>query len=307
MKRILVPTDFSPLSEAAFAPAVVFAKKYGAEITVIHIIDALEYNASYPYLDLSSHHQQIQRLTQEHLAAAAEKLSAAGAEKVHTTYRVGTPFREVTSEVEHEEGTDLLVVATHGFSGFRRFVVGSVAESIVRRSKCPVLSVHSSGTSREFAIRRVLVPTDLSPRGDAAVLQADKIAAQFGATIELFFVDTPPVYGPGPSPMFGLPVTPAEVQSLRGSFENHLNTLAKTLTTNEVTIRVEEAPHPSEAIAARAKDGGFDAIFMGSHGRRGLHAWVIGSVAERVVRIAEIPVLVLKSQPNDNPETDGMN
>lgn len=304
MKRILVPTDFSPLSEAAFAPAVAIAKKYGAEITVIHIIDALEYNASYPYLDLSSHHQQIQRLTQEHLANAAELLVAAGAPKVHTTYRVGTPFREVTNEVE-QEGYDLLVVATHGFSGFRRFVVGSVAESIVRRAKCPVLTVHSSGIAVDFSLRRILVPTDLSPSGDAAVAEADTIAAQFGATIELFFVDTPPVYGPGPSPMFGLPVTPAEVDSLRGSFENHLNSLAKSLTTKGFTIRVEEATHPSEAIAARAKEGGFDAIFMGSHGRRGLQAWVVGSVAERVVRIAEVPVLVLKNrQPSSAPSEE---
>lgn len=301
MNRILVSTDFSDTAAAAFRPAVELARSFGSEITVAYVLDRLTYNTGYPYLDLSEYQAKVEELARRSLDKAVSDLRELGAEKVRGIYRVGTPHVELLREAaKEEEGYDLVIVATHGLSGFRRFILGSTTERIVRKSRLPVLAVHAESPDRPFQVRRILFPTDLSSTSAEALPYAAAMAAHFSAQLELFHVfedptSLPPV-GPGYlGPGYLMP-SADEIQRYRNDCVEQLETKAKSLPLRDATAtwRIAEDAHPAEAIVEHAKDGGFDLIITPSHGRRGLEHMFLGSVAERVVRFAEVPVLVVK-------------
>ena len=296
MNRILVSTDFSDTAAAAFRPAVELARSFGSEVTVAYVLDRLTYNTGYPYLDLSEYQARVEELARKSLDKAVSDLKELGAEKVRGIYRVGTPHVELLREAaKEEEGYDLIVVATHGLSGFRRFILGSTTERIVRKSRCPVLAVHTEPPDRTFQVRRILFPTDLSSTSSEALPYAAAMAAHFSAQLELFHVFEDPTSLPPVGPGYLMP-SAEEIQKYRDECVEELEARVSSLSAGGASVswRIVEDAHPAEAIVGHAKDGGFDLIITPSHGRRGLEHMFLGSVAERVVRFAEVPVLVVK-------------
>jgi nucleotide-binding universal stress UspA family protein len=294
MRRILVPTDFSVTASAAFRPAAELARTYGAGITVIYVLDRLTYNTGYPYLDLTAYQGRLEALATSSLERAVAQLKELGAERVESVFRIGTPHVEVLREAR-TSGADLLVVATHGLSGFRRFILGSTAERVVRKAACPVLTVHAEDPHRPFQVRRILFPTDLSATAAEALPYAAALARKVGAQLELLHVFEDPTQSPPMGPGYLLPSSD-EVQKYRDTCVQDLEQLAAKLETGEhrATWRVIEQEQPAEAIVQHAREAGFDLIVTPSHGRRGLEHMFLGSVAERVVRLAEVPVVVVK-------------
>jgi nucleotide-binding universal stress UspA family protein len=143
LKKILFPTDFSDLSRHALKYALSFAKAYEAELHVMHVVDeAYQYwmamgPSSLPVgplpdelLDLSK--RELTRFVEEHL-------SEAGVSVVSEAI-VGRPFVEIISYAK-DRNVDLIVLGTHGRSGLRHVLLGSVAERVVRKAPCPVLTI----------------------------------------------------------------------------------------------------------------------------------------------------------------------
>ena len=192
---------------------------------------------------------------------------------------------------------DVIVMGTHGRSGLRRFAVGSVAETIVRKAPCPVLTVRRAGESapsERWALQRILVPTDFSKRSREALSRAKAIAAHFGAEIDLFHAveeTLPPAfYGP----------TIQSIYDAQPNIEDKVTARLKKLyrTTEgrggEVTFSTKSGD-ASKAIAEHADASGADLIVMATHGRTGLaRVAALGSVAETVVRTAPCPVLTAR-------------
>ncbi|MFI5308436.1 MAG: universal stress protein [Polyangiales bacterium] len=142
IKKILAPTDFSELSLKALDEAVDLGKLLGAEVHVLHVCPLLMY-ALAP--DVVPDDPEFERRLKERLAArleeTAQRLRARGA-NVHTLLVDGNPGREI-AEVAAERGFDMVVMGTHGRTGFSRFTLGSVAERTVRGSRVPVLTLRS--------------------------------------------------------------------------------------------------------------------------------------------------------------------
>jgi len=140
IKKILAPTDFSELSVKALEEAGDLAKLLGAEVHVMHVCPLLMY-ALAP--DVVPDDPEFERKLKERLAArleeTAKRLRARGV-TVHTLLVDGNPGREV-AEVASERGFDLVVMGTHGRTGFSHFTLGSVAERTVRSSRVPVLTL----------------------------------------------------------------------------------------------------------------------------------------------------------------------
>lgn len=143
VKKILVPTDFSENAKSGTDYARGLAKVFGAEVILLHVCAPPFYQAGYginpeTIVEMLA---SIERAIEEQLEIA-KKATASGGVKVTTMVRQGIPAYEIV-EAAKEQGADLIVVATHGHTGVKHFLLGSTAEKVVRTAPCPVLTVRS--------------------------------------------------------------------------------------------------------------------------------------------------------------------
>jgi universal stress protein A len=136
LKNILVPTDFSEISQTALEYAVPIAKQFGARITMLHVIEPLPYSVM-TYVPMGEGFP-IERIEEELNALAKRMIEPELLKEV--LVRVGPAFEEITN-VARDCEADLIVITTHGCTGIRHVVMGSTAERAVRHAPCPVLVV----------------------------------------------------------------------------------------------------------------------------------------------------------------------
>ena len=141
LKRILVPTDFSDASEAALNYGRALAEAFGASLHVLHVMEDpfLYASASESYVVPLELHEQIEKSARERLNSV---LSATDREKLHAevVLKRGSPFVEIV-RYAREQDVDLIVIGTHGRGPIAHMLMGSVAEKVVRKAPCPVLTV----------------------------------------------------------------------------------------------------------------------------------------------------------------------
>ncbi|MDX1438821.1 MAG: universal stress protein [Rubricoccaceae bacterium] len=295
IKKILFPTDFSPCAESAFSHAAYLADRHTAELHVLHVQEDES-------MTLSERLSEI-RITPDEIA-----------EQLHLPLPEGNagsndpiPVIEIEEKAERAapvilhyaeaNGVDLIVMGTHGRRGVRRFVLGSVAEEVVRLSQCPVFTVRHRDDMTTWRIRRILAPTDFSPNARLATRHAAALAETYGAELTLLHVVN----------AAGLPV--ASVPPL-GSIE--LSAESIMARSNEILLREAQAlrdefglgtdvhsfvriGHPALDILDFMDENDSDLVVIGTHGRSGIRRLLMGSVAEQVVRNASCPVFTVKS------------
>lgn len=145
IKRMLVPTDFSPASDIAFMYAIDMAARQGCSVHLLHVIDDASFATAYPdgfYVELPGLRAQ---LTDEATSRLKEMAAKCETERTPATFEVtvGRPAR-VIAETATSRGIDLIVMGTHGRSGFAHLVLGSVAERLLRIAPCAVLTVRDT-------------------------------------------------------------------------------------------------------------------------------------------------------------------
>jgi nucleotide-binding universal stress UspA family protein len=153
-ENILVPTDFSEFSKYALDYAITLAKTFEAKITLIHITNENELVA---LQQVSAYFEpgKLEELMKQRESEDRKQLDGfippelKKGIKVETIHKVGIPFVEIIRTAK-EKGVDLIVMATHGRSGLSHILFGSVAEKVVRKSTCPVLSIRPR--EHEFAM-----------------------------------------------------------------------------------------------------------------------------------------------------------
>lgn len=142
LARILVPIDFSEQSLKALHYAVCFAEQFGAELILQNVVQPVVYPSELGYVA-----DEIPLLSEQALVKSAgqriDKLAQEAVRpplKCQTLVSVGSPFHEITSAAQ-ERNVDLIVIATHGYTGLKHVLMGSTAEKVVRHAPCPVLTV----------------------------------------------------------------------------------------------------------------------------------------------------------------------
>lgn len=147
-KRICCPVDFSDPSHAAMLVAARLARHFDADLTLFHAYQLPGYTLPEGSVVASPKMlQELADVAEKHLADWKGLAEAAGAPRVSAVKTIGEPATEVI-EYARETLQDLLVVGTHGRTGLRHALMGSVAERVVRRAVCPVLTVHPEGQAR---------------------------------------------------------------------------------------------------------------------------------------------------------------
>lgn len=155
IRKILLPVDFSVPSERAAGYAGVLARTLGASIHLVHVLDKPVIPAGPWHFDPRYEADRRERLYQEALTRLAEVAATLqdGERRVSAEVRIGHAAEAIT-EAAIDYGCDLIVMATHGRRGLPHLVMGSVAEAVIRRAACPVLTVRQSGAARVRRGRR---------------------------------------------------------------------------------------------------------------------------------------------------------
>lgn len=142
-KAILVPTDFSEYSDKALQEAIDIAQKFNAKITLLHVVELVIHCT----VDYCLDPQTITQVESESILASKKmiqdqinKFAKDKAVEIIPDIRKGAPYEEIL-KAQEEKMIDLIVIASHGQTGIKRFLVGSVAEKVLRHSKGPVLLV----------------------------------------------------------------------------------------------------------------------------------------------------------------------
>lgn len=289
---ILVPTDGSDGARGAVAHGLGLAETYGATVHALYVVDvrALSlddegFGANDGIVDILE--QRGERATGE----IREQASTRGLDAVAAVVR-GTPAREIRQYAD-EHDADLLAMGTHGRRGLARFVLGSVAESVLRNARQPVLTVRAGATPREPAYDTVLLPTDGSDHAQRVADHAFDIAARYDATVHaLSVIDT------------GLVNSPVLLAALEEVSDRAIRAVKRRGKQADVDVVSSVwRGTPSDCITTYADQRDLDLITMGTHGRRGLDRFLTQSVAERVIRTANCPVFALRRQSDE--ATDG--
>lgn len=286
MKRILVPLDGSPLSEAVVPLAEALARDYEADLLLVRALRAQPSAEA----EVRAQHE-----AEQYLAAMAAGLKARGLSGVSWKVWYDDPTVAIADAARYD-AADLIVMSTHGRGGLSRLLLGSVAESLVRTVPVPVLLVRGALTWRPGTIGRILVPLDGSELSEAILPFVERLAGPFDFAIDLLRV----VESPLSAVAVELPGQAGELVELGRiaavEAERYLTKVAAALEGKGLRVRWAVAEGSTvEAIQRHARESGAGLIAMTTHGRTGLGRLVLGSVAERVLRRAEVPVIILKA------------
>jgi nucleotide-binding universal stress UspA family protein len=299
--NILVPTDFSPISLKALEYACALGTAFGAILHLLHVNDI---DVEAPALAaLFPPSRDIKTKLLHRLESIAAGVSAP-TRGLCCHVRSGKAFNEVC-QAARDLAADLIVTATHGYSGLQRILLGSTTERIVQHSPSPVLVLREherdfvpsrrrkkTRDRRHVCLDRVLVPTDFSEHSRRALSYALAFAKHFGAEVILLNAIYPHYYATNPD-YFSSDYGPL-LDETRRLAKSDMAKLVRATSFGDVSFktRIEEG-HPVQNILEIAAEWGADLIVTSTHGRTGLAHVLIGSTAEQVVRYAKCPVLVI--------------
>lgn len=292
LRRIIVGVDFSEEAGIAWRHAVNIAANTGAEIMLVHIVDVPPPNAQHDTTPGTPADEDA--WLEAEIDAARQRLDDLSAQARHAGLTVtvhaepGEPG-VLLPTLAADAGAELLCVSTHGRTGYRRLLLGSVAESVVRRSKTNVL-VTRPRLSKSGGYNHILVPTDFSDLAEHALEMAVTLVSAQGV-IDVLHCERAPIAARG----YATTQSTADyVEQLRDAVTKRGDELIEDFTKrHEKTNFIFREDAPSRAILQLLDDTAYDLVTMGSHGRRGLRRWIVGSVAENIVRHAPCSVLIV--------------
>lgn len=294
-KHILLPLDGSALAETAIPVAVSLAQKLGAQITLLHVI---EKNAP------ESIHGQT-HLTNE--GEACEYLSHVANEHIPGAVRVN---RHVHTEevdkvsqsiVQHsdEMAPDLIILCAHGWGGVRDFVVGNIAQQVIAAGEVPVLLLKTGtpdgGTFEGF--ERILVALDGNPEHESGFDVAIPLAKALNAGLHLVQV-VPTLFTLKPQHSATGTLLPATTTALldidADNALEYLEEKIKTVAAAGVNVTAEvERGDPAQQVVQSAITNHSQLIVLGTHGKSGMDAFWVSSVAPKIVEQTRLPVLLV--------------
>jgi len=306
-ERILIALDGSPRAELILSQISRILKREDSELLLLRIVDLPEPAGGLEgagAIDIQALRQAEREEAQKYVHDIARRFAAKGA-KVHGRIAEG-PAAQIILDTAQAEGATLIAMTTHGRTGIARWLMGSVAEKVARASDVPLLLVRSfrrsstgdlePNTPGETPFRRILIPVDGSPTSMSIIAPAEKFAQLYDSAILVVHV-RPPFIPAGPVlpgmeaalPLVLPPPPPPandEAIDMAARRFHHAG-----LGVRKLSVEGE----PACEILDLARTESVDLIALGTHGRSGFSRWALGSVAERVLRSAEVPLLLVRT------------
>jgi len=294
IRRILCPVDLSDVSRHTVDHAVLVARRYDATITALHVCNPLAVSSA----DFTLAGIAVPpALTDEDVKGVRERVLAcfasAGPLDVEVVVESGPPANRILTRAGALPA-DLIVIGTHGAGGFEHLVLGSVAEKVLRKAACPVLTVpHHARTTSRMPFKRLLCPVDFSESSLAALEFAFSLAQEGDAELTILHV-----FDAGEESLTDRPIN---VPEYRRQLEHDLTVKLDALVPDSVRSWCRPLTRTAHGKAYReilgiATEENCDLIVMGVHGRNALDLMLFGSTTNQVLRRATCPVLTLRYQ-----------
>lgn len=283
IERIVVPLDGSLTAEAILPQIRRVLYRHDSEVILVRAVPPppVEDSIALAEAELAA--------AREYILGQLERLEKSGVRARHIV-RIGSPVGVILDIVEEQKAT-MIAMATHGASGLKRALFGSVAEAVVRKSPVPVLLLRPfwsyelvPAVRPEHApIRNLLLPVDGSDLATQALPAVIEFAELFETRVVLLRV-------------LDKKETKEGMAAAKAEAEKQLAALAKTIEKKGVeTVAIVETGMPVEQILKAVRFHEIDLIAMTTHGRSGLSRMVTGSVAEDVLREATVPVMIIRN------------
>jgi len=292
IENILFPTDFTPRAEDAFSHAAHLASQHNARIHVFNVVTPEEADQANPmdYLPLEQSEGELV-LAAEDVDLPGPPQPATNVEIVYRKMEGVSPAKEIVEYVVTYD-IDLVVMGTHGRQGLERLLSGSVSEEVVRQSTCPVFTVLGRDEPQPGPeIRSVLAPVDFSGNARLGLAHAREFARVYGASLDVLHVVEevvfPSVYGIDPI----APHLPDVQQRATEALERIVDEIVGDVVPADLHVM---AGYSARDIIDFASENDTGLIAMSTHGRTGMERFLIGSVAEKVIRSASCPVFTVK-------------
>jgi nucleotide-binding universal stress UspA family protein len=293
IRRILCPIDFSDFSQRALRHATTLARWYGAELHALHVIATLPTIWTVaPTLGPHGPDPLIDPLQRQ--LDVMVRTVAGGDLRTAAQVREGDATNEILDYARRSD-IDLVVLGTHGRGGFERLVLGSVAEKVLRKSICPVLTVCHAEELRAAdrpPFKRILCPVDFAPASGDAAAYAFSLAKEADAELTLLHVIEPIEHN------WLNEHAPTSPEAYCRFVESQVRArFAKIVPANAsewcCPRQLVMWGKPWEQILNVAKDASAELIVTGLHSRGGLDLMLFGSTAQQLVRYAGCPVLTV--------------
>jgi nucleotide-binding universal stress UspA family protein len=289
LRTILVPTDFSAHADRALDLAREIAARSGAALELVHSFHVPP--EAVAYLTAASL-QRMQTGARTELELRCKRARAAGL--TCEARWLEAPPASAISEQASKSHADLIVQGSHGHTGVRYALLGSVAARVARAAPCPVLTVKEAGPSGA-RLRTIAVAMDFSAPARRALAAARDLGRMFGpAHLVLVHAHYVPPEVAAILAEHGAHLPGADDPSIARQLEPLLVELQDAGISSEY---VTEPGHPADVLQRIALRVNADLIALGTHGRRGLSRLLLGSVAEQVLRSAPTAVLTVGPPP----------
>jgi nucleotide-binding universal stress UspA family protein len=300
IRTVLVPLDRSPFAEQALPAAIAIARRAKAELHLLHV-RTLTPPLAFQHVDWWS--DALLQEEKDYLDKIAQRIrDEAGVEPVVESREGNVP--DIIRRHALNVGADLIVMTTHGHTGLSRTWLGSVADAVVRQDSTPVLMLrpdeHPVALDEHPLFSHVLIPLDGSAASETVLEEAARLGSLAHARYTLVRVVAPvlvpvhPYAFAGPATRPDDDATAAEIRGASEYLEKHVTALAETGLRVESKVQLGE--HPAPTILEVARDVQADLIAMCTH-RHGPARYVLGSVADKVLRAGDLPILLMHPRP----------
>jgi len=301
LKSILFPTDFSRCADQALTHAVYLAEKYQAALHLLHVVTLFEDQPGVLNGELVETEALVKKLEEKaeiELQNVANTHGSDDMEIVTNQKRAISAAPEIL-EYASKNDIDLIVMGTQGRRGIGHLLLGSAAEEVVRLAECPVFTIRESEEVKPIKLfERILVPVDFSDHSKKTLAYAKEITNSYGANLQLLHIieDTihPAFSLSGKSSIFDL--VPGIEVDCRRRIEKLIQEAEISKKNTEIIVKGGQAAHD---IIKFAKDNSSDLVVIATHGLTGIEHLLLGSVTEKVVRMAHCPVFTVNSFGKD--------
>ena len=291
--KILVPLDGSNLSEGVLPYVRSLARAVNAPVELLRVDDTTQMTGYPPSMRLGAYFEKV-------------KASFSGITEVKHTVELGHPAGMIVDLAAEHPGT-LIAMATHGYSGAQRWLLGSVAEKVLHAAKNDLLIVRTAEgqTSGEAPLKTLLVPLDGSEEAEKALSTAGGLASRLQSKVVLVRVLIRFYFAPPEAVVPVIGMTTPDPKELRARAKAEAS---QYLTDKVERLRAEGVAQVSSVLIDGGAEGAAadiidlagktpdNLVIMSTHGRSGVGRWLLGSVVERVVRHSSGPVLVVRQQ-----------
>ena len=273
INSILIPTDFSVLSESAIKVGIAIAKRQNTQVTLLHAVDLLPYLLPTEVL-LSSSKEVLSR-KEEELKELSENIQKDTGVKADVKVLEGTPS-DIICKLAYEENISLIVMGTHGVSGLREFFIGSEAFRVLKNATCPVLTIPGDWQKTDF--EKVLFPVRLKP-----------------GTLDTYFYARP-IVEKNNSELFLLGLYDQKKDMVEEEISMSINKVKQQLDNDKVVFKSEisqSKDYPAKIIEM-AKLYEADLIILTANLDHDFKAYFVGPFVQQVVNHSRLPVLSIK-------------